>query len=265
MKTFHQGDIVYIVEQGYAPFSQYSILPGIVESQYDNGVIVHHLVIKNTETIDGIPIQEYRNQKDYGKFKKLPKNWSYNSNLFESGHTEIPGMNEWFSTTISDIASVKTGYEKGYLVPDCIENNLVATTDIQKEGFRILIREYRTIFNRPYTYLVQPENIFTTFQQAKEFEEFLNREKLFTAQLSDEDYFDYEVKNITTPYLKRYGCTGVLLEQAVSIILDFFRSLSSYPEIEVRSLSTIEWKYSKQKIWKPLPDTILSRLGITTP
>jgi len=74
---FKSGDMVYWHRQkGNRHFVEY----GIVDEQFSDVVCVDLLEFKERRLVNGIPINDFPN---YTEFKKLPKDWSYKTKLYE--------------------------------------------------------------------------------------------------------------------------------------------------------------------------------------
>lgn len=77
---FSKGDIVYWCER---EVGKYTVRFGVVEDQYSDGVYINFLELRERRRIDGIPLDEFRKTCHLAKYKKLPKDWSYDTLLYE--------------------------------------------------------------------------------------------------------------------------------------------------------------------------------------
>ena len=111
-KRFKQGDIVYWCHQcGH----KYSVHYGMVDEQFSDAVIIDYLAPRERRKVDGVPIDEFHSEQRY---RKLPKGWTYNTELFKLTWDDFTPEEKEFVLDISKPETLKEAYDKGYLVKD---------------------------------------------------------------------------------------------------------------------------------------------------
>lgn len=241
-KRFKHGDIVYWCNKSG---NEYSVKYGRVDEQFSDAVCIDLLEPKEMRYIDGVHIDEF---KEYQKYRKLPKGWTYNTKLFDLEWKPDPEDEKLFEelcVRIDDPKSIKKAYEAGLLVKsDKIFHGNIET-DITKEGFRV-IKKY-PMWQHHLTHVsVRPDKVYFTYQEAQtEVEEYLSE---FRRQATLSDY-EWAVEEIdrTLNHWKRFHDTD---DEEVSAYREWLLSMKNVEEIETRiSLGNIQWKYEKNKKW----------------
>jgi hypothetical protein len=114
-KRFESGEIVFWCHQcGY----KYSVHYGMVDEQYKFDVYIDYLAPRErrriySDYIKGIPIDEFNTEQ---RFHKLPKNWSYDTKLFEIKQDPLTDEEISFKLEINKPETLKEAYDKGFLV-----------------------------------------------------------------------------------------------------------------------------------------------------
>ena len=136
---FSKGDIVYWCER---EGGKYTVRFGVVEDQYSDGVYINFLELRERRRIDGIPLDEFRKTCHLAKYKKLPKDWSYGTLLYEL--TSDPWLPEEEQLVkelkITDPKQIKEAYDRGILVEKEKIFKGDIYTDITNEGYKIVTR-----------------------------------------------------------------------------------------------------------------------------
>lgn len=113
MKHYKTGDIVYWVRMN-SNYKRY-IDWGIVTEEFTDGVWVDKYCIKDHHTVDGVCITDMHFPTEW---KQLPKNWSYDTQMYVSGSTftedEIEEL-KYLNTKDKD--KIKVLIVKGLLIP----------------------------------------------------------------------------------------------------------------------------------------------------
>ena len=131
--NFKDGDIVYWVTKDY--YSNYYVTYGIIDCLSDSGAMIDLLSVYERRRVNGIPINEFKSET---KFKKLPKGWTWNTELFE---ITFDKFNKWTADdclSLTDAENVKRLLDKGILVRtrEIFDGEIQA--EITKEGYRIV-------------------------------------------------------------------------------------------------------------------------------
>ena len=109
-KIFTNGDIVYWCK--YSGRGVYDVEWGMVYAQYADTVIIEYLSVMETRMVDGIPIEKFADEPKFKRLRKLPKDWTYSTRLFEITHRLLPE----YKLDVTDPENIKDAYAKGFLV-----------------------------------------------------------------------------------------------------------------------------------------------------
>ena len=238
-KRFNQGDIVYWCHQcGH----EYSVHYGMVDEQFSDAVCIDYIVPRERRLVDGVPISEFESEQRY---RKLPKGWSYDTKLFEITYEPLTADEIAFKIDITKPETLKSAYEKGYLVKDSTIFHGQIEDEITKDGFRIVKKYPRDLHHIDHT-SVRPDKENITYEEAKKEVEDNIAEFHRQASLSD---YDWSVEQIdkTLNLWKRLSDSS---ENEVKQYRDWVLGMSNVEDIEVRLFGgNIQWKYWKNKRW----------------
>lgn len=241
-KRFNHGDIVYWCNKSG---NEYSVQYGRVDEQFSDAVCIDLLERKESRYIDGVPIDEF---KEEFKYRKLPKGWTYNTKLFNLEWRTDPEDEKLFNelcVRIDDSESIKKAYEVGLLVKsDNIFHGHIET-DITKEGYRV-IKKYPMWQHHIAHVSVRPDKVYITYQEAKKEvdEHFAALERM--ANMSE---YDWTVELIDQT-LNQWKTFQNATDEEVNAYREWLLSMKNVEDIETRmSLGNIQWKYLKNKKW----------------
>ena len=238
-KRFNTGDIVYWCHQkGH----KYSVHYGMVDEQFSDAVVIDYLSARERRLVNGIPINEFKEESNY---KKLPKGWTYNTKLFELTFEEPSQAEKDFVFDIKNPNCIKEAYDKGYLVKDSTIYHGYIEEEVTKEGYRI-IKRYPMYEYHISSTSVRPDKVYFTYEEAeKEVNE--NVAELYRqANLSD---YDWSVEQIdkTISQWKRFHDVA---DKEAEKYHNWFINMKNVEDIETRiSGGCIQWKYWKNKKW----------------
>lgn len=241
-KRFNHGDIVYWCNRSG---NEYSVKYGRVDEQFSDAVCIDLLEPKETRYIDGVPIDEFKEEL---KYRKLPKGWTYNTKLFNLEWRIDPEDEKLFNelcVRIDDPESIKKAYEVGLFVKsDNIFHGHIET-DITKEGYRV-IKKY-PMWQHYITHVsIRPDKVYITYQEAKTEvdEHFAALERM--ANMSE---YDWAVELIDQT-LNQWKTYQNATDEEVNAYREWLLSMKNVEDIETRmSLGNIQWKYLKNKKW----------------
>ena len=238
-KRFNQGDIVYWCHQrGH----EYSVHWGMVDEQFSDAVCIDYIVPRERRLVDGVPINEFESEQRY---RKLPKDWSWDTKLFELTYEPLTEEEIAFKIDITKPQTLKSAYEKGYLVKDSTIFHGQIEDEITKDGFRI-IKKYRQWEHHIDHTSVRPDKVYFTYEEAKKEVESNIAEFHRQANLSD---YDWSVEQIDKTLNHWQGLSGSS-DNEVKQYRDWLLDMSNVEDIEVRLFGgNIQWKYWKNKRW----------------
>ena len=242
MTDFKKDEIVYCV---WREGCNLIVRVGIVNDIWGNSVSVDFLGIRENRLVNGIPIMEFESEP---KLKKLPKEWIYDTRLFEITfekyeHPEV--KIDLHDVSVRDPKSIKRAYDYGYLVKEEDKFWGVIEEEITKEGYRIIKRypiDQYHICNSTFL----KNQLYHTYDEAKQviddYETELNRQ-------SNLSYEEWSIEQIDKT-LDQWKALYDVPEEEVKAYRDALMKLDKIDEVEVRiSGNSIQWKREKNKRW----------------
>lgn len=237
-KRFNEGDIIYWCRQEGMNFT---VEFGMVDEQFSDAVCVDLLQHKENRLINGIPLDEFKSEE---KYKKLPKNWSYDTQLFEMTYLDIVDdrMKKYINSKVDNPEDIKAMYDEGLLVKASTKFNGVVEAEITKDGYRI-VKKYPMWTKPVLTHTsIRPDRCYFTYQEAID-EVVAHQEELKRqVALTDEEWSIEQIDKT----LNR----SMLTKDEVSKYREWLLAMDKVDEIEVRLWGGLpQWKYEKNKKW----------------
>lgn len=246
-KHYQEGDIVYIVSKPArgAPFVRVCR----VYDQYSNGVCVDYLVPRERRLVDGIPIESYANDSHYGALRKLPKNWSWKTVLFETSIRPDDELDTFMETHYFNVpAHVQEACEKGFLVPANTIFDGIPESEVTASGFRVLLKANRD--PKPKSACVNTSEVYDTYEGAKNALDDYNAKQKAISEMSDRDWSLLQIKKVVEPAMALDGFT----QDDIQLVMNWFEGMSDIEDIEARRFNgQIQFKHWKKSRWNPLP------------
>lgn len=238
-KRFKQGDIVYWCHRrGH----EYSVKFGMVDEQFSDAVCIDYLALRERRRVDGIPMQEFQSEQRY---RKLPKGWTYNTELFEITYDDMTDEEKKFGWDITKPEVVKEAYEKGYFVKDSTLFHGHIESEITKDGFRIVKKYPSWEYHIDHT-SVRSDKVYFTYEEAKKEVDDNIAEFHRQAELSD---YDWAVEQIDKTLDVWKGISSSS-EEEKNKYREWLLGMKNVEDIEVRiSGGNLQWKYWKNKKW----------------
>lgn len=239
-KRFSPGDIVYWCH--HTGNANYSVHYGMVDKQFSDVVVIDYIVPRERRRVDGVPIDEFQSEQRY---RKLPKGWTYNTQLFELTWDDLSEEEKVFCLDITKPDSLKIAYDKGFLVKDKTIFHGSVEDEITKEGFRI-VKKYSTCKHHIDHVSIFPYKVYFTYEEAKK--EVNDNITEFYRQAALSDY-DWSVEQIDKT-LDQWRAITDSSEMEQQEYRDWLLSLKNIEDIETRVFGgNIQWKYWKNKNW----------------
>lgn len=234
-KQFKAGDIVFWCR--HFGNADYRVGYGIVDEQFSDVVRVLLMELKDMRRINGIPIQEFETEQH---FKKLPKGWTWDTELFECSYDSF-GDKEKIDMT--DPNSIKKYYDLGIIVLVKDQWHGYVDAEITKDGWRL--RRYYGEYKIDNVG-VHPFKLYFSYEEAKKEVDACKAEFLRQASLSDYDWSVEHIDRTLDMWANMYSISNEEKQQYREYIL----SLDKVEDIEVRIFRKhIQWKYWKNKKW----------------
>lgn len=210
----------------------------MVDEQFSDAVCIDYLSVKENRKVNGIPMDDFTSEDRY---KKLPKGWTYNTQLFEMTCDENPMC----VGTISSPECIKDAYNKGLLVKDSTKFHGVIEAEITKEGYRI-VKKYPMWQNHISNTSVKPDKVYFTYEEAKKEVDENIAEFNRQASLSEYDWSLEQIEKTVDRYIGIYGET----DRVKDAYMNWFKSMDKLEDIETRIFGgNVQWKYWKNKKW----------------
>lgn len=240
---FNSGDVVYWVgRRRHSPY-EYYVDYGIVDEEFSDAVCVDRLHIRDNRYINDIPYKEF---PSVTKWQKLPKGWTYNTELFAMEWRN----NDWAvlnTLRIDNPEDIKKTLELEILVYLKDYDQTVPHSEVDKKlGWRIRKEHDNSIYVYPHVTL-QKDNAFKTYAEAKAVIDTQEAEWKRQSELTDEEWSIEQIDNDLQRWAKIYSKSP----EEVQKIRDFLLGMDKVEDIETRIFSgDFQWKYWKNKKWR---------------
>lgn len=240
---FQPGDVVYWVERcRHLPY-EYYVDYGIVDEEFSDAVCVDRLHIRDNRYINDIPYKEF---PSVTKWQKLPKGWTYNTELFAMEWRN----NDWAVLNILRIDNsedIKTALEKGILIYLKDYDQTVPHSEVDKKlGWRIRKEHDDSVYKYPFISL-QKDNAFKTYAEAKAVIDAQEAEWKRQSELTDKEWSIEQIDHDLQRWAKIYSKSP----EEVQRVRDFLLGMDKIEDIETRVFDEdFQWKYWKNKKWR---------------
>lgn len=242
-KTIPKGEVAYFLENTYQ-IGRKKISYGIVEEHYHSEIVLQLYEPFDRRTINGVPIKEFETPT---KWMKLPKGWTYSTQLFELGTNDWKIDKAKKPFDFKNPANIKEAITEGLLVKVQDNDHCSIETEIdKKEGFRI-IRRY-PMFDYHPTYVSKLYNeVYVTYDEAKAEMDAIEAEYMRISNLSDLEWSWEQIEKS----LSKAIFFGYITEEQAEDIRKRINDLGNVEDLNTRvSKNTVQWRYEKEKRWK---------------
>jgi hypothetical protein len=240
---FQSGDVIYWVgRRRHSPY-EYYVNYGIVDEEFSDAVCVDRLHIRDNRYINDIPYKEF---PSVTKWQKLPKGWTYNTELFEMEWRN----NDWAvlnTLRIDNPEDIKKALELGILVYLKDYDQTVPHSEVSnKLGWRIRKEHDNSTYIYPHVTL-QKDNAFKTYEEAKAVIDAQEAEWKRQSELTDEEWSIEQIDHDLQRWAKIYSKSP----EEVQKVRDFLLGMDKIEDIETRVFDgDFQWKYWKNKKWR---------------
>ena len=242
---FQSGDVAYWVERRrHSPY-EYYVNYGIVDEEFSDAVCVDRLHIRDNRYINDIPYKEF---PSVTKWQKLPKGWTYNTELFEMEWRN----NDWAvlnTLRIDNPEDIKKALELGILVYLKDYDQTVPHSEVSnKLGWRVRKEHDNSSYIYPYVTL-QKDNAFKTYEEAQAVIDAQEAEWKRQSELTDEEWSIEQIDHDLQRWAKIYSKSS----EEVQRVRDFLLGMDKIEDIETRVFGEdFQWKYWKNKKWRTI-------------
>ena len=246
-KIIYTGQVVYFCERTGYNYS-YQIKVGIVDEFYYDKVAIKRLHIKDTRIVDGTT--PYKDFVTPTKWQKLPKNWTYNTELFTITNIELEESEKKYR--IDNPEHILEALNKGLIVySECYDFSKLETEIDKNLGWRI-IRKYDSNYdNERFRTLFDYDKLFSTYAEAKQWIDDYNAELSRQSNLSDVEWSLEQIEKVVNRAVAMNYLDDDVRKEKHDKLMDYFKSLKNIEDVEVRlyGVHCIQWKYWKNKKW----------------
>lgn len=238
-KEIAKGDVVYFL--GTNRQHEKTIKFGIVEEHYTNEICLQLYDVCERRMIDGLPVE----QIDFPtKWKKLPKGWTWNTELFKMSSRPFPSGAEGLK--INNPADILKGIEQGlYVKVQSLDYGHFETIIDKEKGWRIERRYSNEEYNCPYL-SIRFHDVYRTYEQAQAV---LDEEMAELKRQSELSEYDWTVEKIDDK-LDFWAYANNISDEEKQRYRDWIFSLDRVEDVEVRMFgNNIQWKYWKNSRW----------------
>jgi len=240
---FQSGDVVYWVgRRRHSPY-EYYVDYGIVDEEFSDAVCADKLHIRDNRYINDIPYKEF---PSVTKWQKLPKGWTYNTELFKMEWRN----NDWAvlnTLRIDNPEDIKKALELGILVYLKDYDQTVPHSEVSnKLGWRIIKAHDDSSYVYPHVTL-QKDKAFKTYTEAQAVIEAQETEWKRQSELTDEEWSIEQIDHNLQRWAKIYSKSP----EEVQRVRDSLLGMDKIEDIESRVFGgEFQWKYWKNKKWR---------------
>ena len=214
---------------------------GTIDFHYPGAVSLALYDVPRKRAIDGVPIDQMHFPTP---FKKLPKNWTYDTELYKVTYLPYPPevAEEAKHLSPRKAEDIKRAIDIGFLVNRRdVDYSNIETNFSKGDGWQIVKRS--TPFSTPLLNISKATfEIYQTYEEAEEVIKAEERQLQIESEMSDEEWSIYQIDRT----LSKISMPATDREQYRKFLL----SLDNIEDVVVRlSDGTIQWKYDRNKRW----------------
>lgn len=248
--SLNVGDIVYHVTRNKYNFS-YHVEPLYITDIFIDGLVCEKIVLKEDRLINNIPYNDFKTPTPW---RKLPRGWTYNTELYIHDFCKHDNMPVYH---INNTEEIKSGIKCGDLILGTNKDWSHIEVEIDKNlGYR-LIRKYNSDEYHGYV-RVNYYEAYSTYDEAQKWIDNYEAELARQSELSDEEWSIEQIEHTVNKYVSINYADEDVRKDHKDKLMNYFTSLKNIEDIETRvSVNGIEWKYWKNKKWGKIEDNLL--------
>lgn len=214
---------------------------GTIDFHYPSAVSLALYDVPRKRAIDGVPIDQMQFPTP---FKKLPKNWTYDTELYKVAYLPYPPevAEEAKHLSPRKAEDIRRAIDIGFLVNRRdVDYSNIETNFSKGDGWQIVKRS--APFSTPLLNISKATfEIYQTYEEAEEVIKAEERQLQIESEMSDEEWSIYQIDRT----LSKISMPETDREQYRKFLL----SLDNIENVVVRlSDGTIQWKYDRNKRW----------------
>lgn len=214
---------------------------GTIDFHYPGAVKLNLYSPPIRKAIDGVPVEKIHFPTP---FKKLPKKWSYDTELYKVTDIPLPPavVEESKHLSMKKVEDIKRAIEIGCLVDRKeIDYGRIETNISNGDGWQI-VKRYNTFTEPLRNISKQTWEVYQTYEEAEEAIAEETRQLQIEANMSDEEWSIYQIDRT----LSKISMPETDREKYRSFLL----SLDKIEDVVIRlSGGAIQWKYDGNKRW----------------
>lgn len=241
--VFQPGDVVYFLTS-----NKRSVDFGICKDFYCDGIGLELYEMPDFTTVCGVPIRNFEFNQPR---RKLPKGWSWDTDLCQIGFDESEASKpKYHGIHMDKPEDLKQAIENGALVkPSSQCKHCRVEANITKEGYTIVRKFPFGSAPRPDLMCVRSDNCFRTYAEAKAASDAYFTEFKRQSELSD---YDWSVEQIDAALARWKACSGVL-DEDVTKARAWLLDQKNVEDLVVRLFGGgIQFKYERNRRWTQL-------------
>lgn len=235
---FPIGSVVYYIDKHGN--MDWHVTWGLVDEHYVDALSIKTVRFKDVRLINGIPYNDFEPDK---RRQKLPKGWTYDTEMYELTINYDGTPLEYFS--LANPKDCLKAYNDGWYIDTKDYDFSHIEVDINKEGWKLVKRHYP--YNPiPPAYISRPYcECFANYDDAVYYKEAHDAEILRQCELTD---YEWSLEQIDHILDKAVGLHYIIEDGANSIRKQLLEE--DVENIEVRLANGgIQWKLWKNKKW----------------
>lgn len=243
-EKFPQGSVVYYVD---TINGKKLVSFGLANQYFHDALYIKLLHKRDIRLINNIP---YNNFKTPTRKQKLPKGWSYTTDLFKQ--TRDNSYDEEFrKIKINDPESVLNAYNKGYLIDSEKYDDSYIISVIERDGY-YLTREHPSVYNNPHlrvkSHIFMPyHKVYHTYEEAQKIIDDWKAEQQRRAMQTD---YEWNAENLDY-MLNRFQHMYNKSDEDIQQIRDFILALPDFEDLDFRVFDNVfQFKNCNKKKWK---------------
>lgn len=240
-KTIPVGEVVYFIQPNGVPY-RYRVQFGTVEEHYSTEIALQLYEPAERRLINSIPYNDFPQVTDW---KKLPKGWTYSTQLYDLDHAE-PDERWKKAYYIDQPKDIRKAIDDGILVPvRSIDHTHIEVEIDKSKGYRLVKKSEPYSYHQDWISLPYRE-VYTSYDEAKKKIDEIEAEYKRQSELSD---YDWSVELIDKTINRAILCSIITEDQGAEI-RERLLAMDNVEDIEVRCYNmAIQWKYWKNKKW----------------
>lgn len=241
------GDIVYFTTYDWRS-GKYGTNFGVAEEPLEDGTCYVDLVcFADYRYINGIHINDFLSETEW---RKLPKDWTYDTELFTvEDRTPDEVRERYAKTAVADVAAIKALIRDGCLILAKDRFNGVVEAEIDRhKGWRI-VKHYPSwtvnYANQTKTYeRFQEKDLYPTFSEALKRAAKLEKTRKALLNLTDDEWSKLEIEKVISRFPRKEQ------KKYRAWVEEITKTVPVFDLVVRRFDGKLQWRLEQEKEWK---------------